>query len=158
VIILGWISREVFPSEPVDLWLHDKTRRRHLKVPWEWRPQRIEHSDGHRIGYRQGGQESEARGVARVLAQHHRLFEPFETIELFVRRFRATRVVAFHFDVSERPDRPALVEAAARRAHALAQAFSSEAFAGEPVEIWCDYMDNFAHWPRRIMTWESRPR
>jgi hypothetical protein len=157
VLILGWISRAVFPGEPVDLWLRDKAHRQHVNVPWEWRPQHVAHADGRRIVYRQGAQESEARRVSHVLAQHP-LFDPVELVEVFVRRSGATRVVGFHFDVSETSDRPALVRALAARAHTLAEVFSREAFAGEPVEIWCEYTDSFASWPRLIMSWEAHAR
>ncbi len=142
------LSRRAFAGEPLDVWLDDDSLDPRVKLAWEARPRKLELGDDHVVAFRQGGLEAEARGVAKILEQGA-FFVAGTPATVVVRRQGPRHVVAFFFadgfgDAS--------LAAECRR---YADAFSSEVFGGQPVDIWINDRDGVT---QVKLDWEARPR
>jgi hypothetical protein len=162
VIFMNLLSSKAFADEPLDIWLRDKARGRDIKVPWEDRRRRLVTAAGHTVEYRNGGQESEASQVARILEEHH-LFEVGQVgvaARALVKRTGATHVVGLVIDVSYTggvgPEQVLRVKAQLR---SLAETFSPEVFGGQAVDIWVLYddADTVPSPPPELLCWDTRP-
>jgi hypothetical protein len=142
------LSRSAFAGEPLDVWLADDSLAPRVELAWEARPRKLELGDSHVVAFRQGGQEAEARGVAKILEQGA-YFIAGTPATVVVRRQGPRHVVAFFFADGFHD---AGLAAECRR---YAGAFSSEVFGGQPVDIWINDRDGIT---QVKLDWETRPR
>lgn len=145
----GPLSRKIYGGAPVDVWFLDSGLRPHTKLSWETRPRSLDLGDGHTVVFLQGIQETEARGVAKVL-QDVGVFRPGHNATVTVKTVGSRYVVAF--TVNSNAVKDATFHT---RLHRLAQPCSDQAFGGKPVDIWLYGRDGN---PPLNLYWESRPK
>jgi hypothetical protein len=142
------LSHKAFGGDPLDVWLDDDSLDPRVKLSWEARPRKLELGDDHVVAFRQGGLESEARGVAKLLEQGA-FFVAGTPATVVVRRQGPRHVVAFFFA-------DGFHEAGlAAECRKYADAFSGEVFGGQPVDIWINDRDGVT---QVKLDWETRPR